>query len=407
MKSNILIGIFLLLLAPRVYSQWKIVTPDFGILWHQPTGLCAVSDEVAFTLNQTYLNGEYTSYLARTIDAGEHWDVTPFPDSIGVKYLYNLHFFNRDTGFVWFWEKSSSYQTILKTTDAGAHWTEYMIPKTLTLGNSLQVMHFFDENRGVLLFKGGVILTTKDGGQKWKQSIRDFPLGTVYHFNPDGSGTVCSKNSNKHLMTTQNFGVSWTIHETDEVDANWQQYRQRLWLSYYWVSDSVCYRVHVEPTAPYGPKKLNVLKTTDSGFSWSDDSDEWIETGLVYDMQNTEDALWLFTGDNILHRSKINADNAFPRDVGKLPGNAKNQMTILPNPAFANTCCRLKLDNQYSGEARVRISKAGGTTAAFTDLPFFEGNGEISLNDLPAGVYFITVFSARDEILANKKLIVF
>ena len=142
---------------------------DFGETWAVVDTLDLELRDVVFTSVTTGFACGYGAIL-KTTDGGQTWDYTPAKD----EFFSALHFVDAQLGYA-----VGRTGTILRTTDAGAHW------ERLRNGNLPGPPHryndvcFLDAQTGYIAGDQGLLLRTTDGGQRWTR-VRDTPPADLY-----------------------------------------------------------------------------------------------------------------------------------------------------------------------------------------------------------------------------------
>ena len=186
-------------------------------------GIYFVDDDYGWMI--TYRNtteGENAGYIYRTTDGGDTWEEQYATEAA----LFNLHFIDRQTGWV-----VGDRRSVFATTDGGKTWqfitdgtnqrhkTSYGQPEYL--GNeplhtfTLYDIDFTDSQNGWIVGDLGVILHTSSGGKgKWKHQRG----GPRFHNSADAVllgvdfvskqlGWVVGENGT--ILHTRNGGVTW------------------------------------------------------------------------------------------------------------------------------------------------------------------------------------------------------
>lgn len=126
------------------------------------------------------------------------------------KYIFEhtntkIKFLDENTGFI-ISKDTLNNAVILKTVDAGYHWTE-----TAVVNNQMfRDIHFVSDNVGLAIGTEGTILRTTDGGNTW-QNINSNTTKTLHSidFYNDNMGYIVGDSG--LLLKTQNGGINWEI----------------------------------------------------------------------------------------------------------------------------------------------------------------------------------------------------
>ncbi|MFM6925727.1 MAG: WD40/YVTN/BNR-like repeat-containing protein, partial [Ferruginibacter sp.] len=123
-----------------------------------------------------YVCGSRNSVL-KTTDAGATWtDVSPFPALTPQLTYTAMQALNKDTIFVV--GVGFPRKAVYRTTDGGASWTD-VTGNILTLGvGNLNGILMHDINNGYVMTPGGALLVTTNGGTSWTLDIA--PTGNLF-----------------------------------------------------------------------------------------------------------------------------------------------------------------------------------------------------------------------------------
>lgn len=177
-----------------VGSNFVIHTKNGGLNW---TRLDGTMQKVHFpTPDHGYAVG-YFGVAFKTTDKGNNW--TPMHVNT-LQYLNDIHFINKDTGYV------VGGNEVHRTLDGGETWNPVANPST----SSLYSVHFTDYNHGVAAGYRKTLMVTNNGGATWTHSYNS--TSTVYYmditFTTPLNGYLCS--SAGEILRTTNGGTSWT-----------------------------------------------------------------------------------------------------------------------------------------------------------------------------------------------------
>jgi len=168
-------------------------TKDGGYNWTRING---TMQKAHFpTADRGYAVG-YFGVAHKTTDGGSTWKPM-FLNTI--QYLNDVHFINRDTGYV------VGGSSVFRTHDGGETWNPITNPST----SSLYSVHFTDYNHGVATGYRRNIIYTANGGATWTLSQNS--SSTVYYmdivFPTSQIGYFCS--SDGAVYKTVNGGQNW------------------------------------------------------------------------------------------------------------------------------------------------------------------------------------------------------
>lgn len=141
-------------------GSWK--TTDVGESWtaSTPGNVDRPTSVFSISTDQTWIVG-YTATAAKTINGGSNW--SNLTTGAATTTTWNdVHFLNAATGYI------AGSSGIRKTTDSGSTWSAVTLPAT----NSLNSIHFTDENNGWAVGTSGTIL-------KYSQTLNGFSESTI------------------------------------------------------------------------------------------------------------------------------------------------------------------------------------------------------------------------------------
>lgn len=186
-------------------GSWVLAEGFSGSSSHSGAlGLQFVDDSVGYIYSVMV---DYTtlrrSLFKRTTDGGATWTAV-YPDSQVNGFPRAFHFVNRLTGWV-VWDGG----LILKTTDGGESWKQQPTGSS----HNLLGLHFLDTLTGYVVAGGGAILKTTNGGASWTttQSGSGWYLLDVDF---SGSSRGVAVGGRGRIVQTTNAGASWILRDT-------------------------------------------------------------------------------------------------------------------------------------------------------------------------------------------------
>jgi len=227
-------------------------TTDGGVHWK--TIALPISwpfNSLDFTDPQTgYMVGDLGNIL-KTEDAGESWKIqNQFPSSLTISNLVSVCFVNKEVGF------AVGGKDILKTLDGGLKW-EIVAQSAF----DLRAVSFVDSDHGICtggdwLHEFSGILTTSDGGMKWKENsatLTDRYIHKIKFVNTN-TGYAVGGNGSTYggfILKTTDAGNNWSSINTG--------------LDNYYINDL---SLPDENTLYMVGQSGQILKSSDSGASW-------------------------------------------------------------------------------------------------------------------------------------------
>jgi photosystem II stability/assembly factor-like uncharacterized protein len=229
--------LFLVILPSLSFSQWK---------WQNPLPQGNGIASFFFTSSKTgYAVGGYGALL-KTTDGGANWTV--YPPNGSVDY-YSVFFTDANTGYIA--GSNHYYGLILKTTDAGATWdTCYQGSQN---DSYLKSIYFPTSNVGYSVGEDGSLLKTTDAGATWTAQNYGYNafFQSVYFTSAD-TGYILT--TFRYVLKTTNGGTTWDTLDTGPVSGGFS---------------SIFF---TDANTGYLSNPLSLLKTTDAGASWVDDT---------------------------------------------------------------------------------------------------------------------------------------
>lgn len=129
---------------------------DGGNSWQETiSGGSHPANDIVFADNNTAFLGCFNS-IQKSEDGGITWHETNIdnPAYIDIRYI---SFPSPQTGYA---AGDGAFDNLLKTTDGGNNWFPIGIPTT----SGLNFVHFFDDETGLVMGEGGVLMHTTTGG---------------------------------------------------------------------------------------------------------------------------------------------------------------------------------------------------------------------------------------------------
>jgi len=194
-----------------------------------------------FASGVIYLSGTYGNNM-KSSDAGSTWLNLVAGRNTDI---FSSYFINASTGF------ASTYAGyILKTTNGGTNWTEYLTP---TSGNNITGLQFIDANTGYAIPSSGYdqILKTTNAGTNWFLTVPGIN-NTVQYLNFQNANTGILITSFSTYRTT-NGGTNWAFIDSVNYTLNGLQFGNA----------STGY------TTYYNSPNTYFRKTTNGGLNWA------------------------------------------------------------------------------------------------------------------------------------------
>ena len=308
-----------------------------------------------------------------TYDAGEHWSTTYLMPEQPID-LSSVFFTSSLIGFVGGRTNVSS-GIILKTTDGGLSWEETVKPASF-LDVQYKRIVFPTPDIGYALTRGMCMKTT-DGGNHW--FVTDTALVSsggmfsiledAFFFSADTGFIVGWYNGFSGYTT--NGGESWT----DQLLSNNQ------WYSIDFPSRDIGYLV--------GWSQL--MKTSDGGQTWQDETSPLISNSSLYSMEFTDNNTGYACGANgvIIKTSSGGITNTKSIIVS-------DDLIIYPNPSGGRFQIEMNTGlDQISTPLSIKVYSSLGEKVA--EVQGLLMPAHLNLEDQPAGLYLLVVIAAEHQ----------
>ena len=180
-------------------------TTNGGNSWTSLGVSCMIAQSPYFTDANTGYVAAYDTLL-KTTNAGAAW--SRYPINMGL-VMFGLTFYNSTIGYaagINF--PPSSTAAVLKTTDAGVSWTPHAIP----VPSHFHPNAIFCTSANTCYLAGGYALKTTDGGTTWNTmntpNIADW--SSVYFTSPTNGVIVGGNTGSGTIIRTTDGGTSWS-----------------------------------------------------------------------------------------------------------------------------------------------------------------------------------------------------
>ncbi len=231
--KNFSILFLLFVVITNTYGQWVL----------QNSGVTNTLSEVYFANQDTgYVAG--VNVLLKTEDGGLTWETAYSGDFL----LEGIYFSDLNNGFAVGYDFNESKSLIVKTTDAGATWSEQLLETSSFLSD----VFFVNASTGFIVGSEGEAFRTTNGGASWDSlNINKVDYFQSVYFTDDQNGIIVGGGPLTSLiLKTDDGGTSWS-----EVSSPSTEFLQ----SVFFPSASVGYAVGWNG---------EIIKTTDGGNNW-------------------------------------------------------------------------------------------------------------------------------------------
>jgi photosystem II stability/assembly factor-like uncharacterized protein len=375
-------------------------------------------NKIKFINDSTGFLLELETFL-KTTDGGKNWSEVLSLEMFDSNTFVTFDMFENGSGLI-----LRAGRKYSKTTDFGESWTNYDISSDYLFHK----LYAIDKNNfWIMSFTNKHLLFTTDGGQTWdsvsSNSFQDVTYLTNIYFKNSTVGIITSDNGN--IYQTSDGGKSWSLTPTGS-----SEYLQGIYFiddNYGWIAGALG----------------TILHTSDGGVSWgklpfpSNDNtvaiyfvsrnDGWVTTtferdGKIYYTSDggnnwvlqhhevpTTSSHFLITSLFFLNKNKGWAAGYSGRvliydKTSSVYGDISTEVFIYPNPT--HEMLHILTDVLISS---VELSDLLGNVV-LRDLSPTISNGEgvsINVEGLPAGMYFLKLYTMRGEVLVEKVIVGF
>ena len=300
--------------------------------------------------------------ISKTLNGGETW-ITQNPSNVTADY-YDVHVLNDQTLCVAGYDDNDQ-GVIIRSTDGGATWTN-------TQGiasNSINAVHFTDDQKGWAVGNGGVIRKTSDGGQTWLKDSIEFEYGSLnsVFFTSAIKGFIVGESGRSYK--TLNGGQTWT-------SAGLGGFKGADYSKIKFIHPDTGCAIRTDG---------KIFYTFNGGESWA--LKDILPSRSLY-------ALDLLIGGRIVTGGEMAALLTFSGTLATAvsPPFEEAGFSLFPNPTSDFLTIR-RIGNQLN----VELSDAGGRMFA----PVWHSEGQLDLSGLRLGVYFLKITN-RGGVVVRK-----
>ncbi len=262
----------------------------------------APSNNVAYAVGNNY------GGIAKTEDGGGLWDLMKFPSDYSNYQASMAYAVNEDTVYV---PVFGSGTFLLKSEDGGKTWTK-ILSGADAQNSFFNVVHFFDENRGVVQgdpVNGDFeIYVTNDGGQTWTRvdgaNIPDalpgeYGIVGYYYAN---SNIIWYFTNKGRVFRSLDYGLHWDVKELITPNSFGDPDNNDATSIAGAISDQgygVLYELYVEYTATDTTFHHYYFYTEDAGDTWTQYTPQG-DIGSVEQMRvNENNGILVSVGDYV------------------------------------------------------------------------------------------------------------
>ncbi len=328
-----------------------IFSDDLGVNWTNYTGVTSENiNSVSFVYGAcTWMCGD-NNVVLRTTDSGLNWDV------FNPGYMLNLNSIDHfDCNNAW---AVGDDGLIISTTDGGTSWTTHNSSTSYDL-YSIDLVEFgYYRACG----QGGIIIHSTDEGATW-QIENQYPIDALFNVDTKGiEASAYAVGTQGTILETTDYGVSWTPKTVDYNpnfnDVAWQAlfhniyvvgyygvvYKNsgvgtefelldggtRHWIqSLYFLDDNSGWAVGGDLF--FGTNEGVILKTTDGGLNWDEQSTPLLLNDVDFANENEGWAV----GKNGTIRHTINGGETWASQSGPVSSDLNSLCFIDENYGWA------------------------------------------------------------------------
>lgn len=367
------------------------------------------------------------NYLFYTANQGASWRKVNAPDKLWIK---GLKFFSRDTGYMI--TKDSAYQSVMyRTYDAGANWKKINPWDTVRNGDHFKANYVNDSVFIVLVGYNREVFKTRDRGNTWqKMSYKTSQeIGAAVndiHFFNEQVGTIT--NNNWEIYTTRDSGQTWMLQLASLLNHEGLR-------GIYYASENEMYirgdYLNLFRFTPYQPQKPSmirgdtvVLEGTSHEYIiplnlYAYDSKWSVPAGgkLLYDSTSPERVVvkWTTPGKyrldvysknecGISEVQSLHVKVKSPNEPEEPDSSEEKELCkVFPNPVI-NQVLHIQFE-QTTQLDDIQLYNATGSLLKQTGKRFIS-NVDISMDQYPAGIYFLKVIPTNKELKPVVKKII-
>ena len=378
--------------------------------------ICYASDNVITSIYFIdSLNGYATAEgsILKTIDGGLSWSATAIDN---YKWLSSISFSNKDTGYA-----VGENGLVVQTIDGGLNWNIL----STTINFSLYSVYFFSGREGVVSCQGPYLARTSDAFQTYQLELLPhlYDITKSITFSTWNEGYLIGTDvggSGGKIFKTSDHGNNWFptdfCNATEELfflnkdtgftigaafgrrtfdgGNNWEDINIGSVFNdlsdIFMTSDKDVFAVGQD-----GDTKSLILKSTDGGYSW-------------YSQIAPHDSLNFYTciycvDDSLCFAGSTNGDIVKTTNGGGETGIkqvTRDLLSIFPNPATAS----FEITYPLTHPTTLTITNTCGIITKQLTLSPANRSTIISVDDLPAGVYLVTLLDGEKRF--SKKLVI-
>ncbi|MBV9960690.1 MAG: T9SS type A sorting domain-containing protein [Parafilimonas sp.] len=388
-------------------TDWNYVykTSNKGQTWiklNLSTGLQYASSsrfEKSYFVNADtgFVTSSYPELIHHTYDGGQTWDTINLSKTYDYDVAGDLQFINRDTGFITINQFSSGASgSIIKTINGGLTWKKIWEP-IIDLHEYFDKICFLNNDTGYATRYSELYKTT-NGAKTWKKiySSPDYYKLTGVAFTSTQRGFIADEDGN--IISTNNGGKKW---KTSRPDSYVQGINT---LKFYNAAIGYFTAGNQFGTTDYG----FIYKTIDSGKTWQ------LQKNLGGNAINfTPDSLVIINGfGGVILSSKIFDDSLMKRSSPSHIDNTVDasselhtitSFSVVPNPAKNGV--RLTFTKTISITS-IEVLDENGKTISLTNIDKDCKDFYLNTSNFKNGLYVIIVHTKNNETFTQKLMVI-
>lgn len=335
--------------------------------------------------NTGFVSGQ-NSKIKKTTNGGQTW-FTMNPPSANSYNLYNMKFFDVNTGFVFVNYDFSSIGKVFKTTDGCQTWQQY----SHGTSDGINSADMLNANTGFITLNssGRQLYKTTNGGVNWAVDstgltgtigdVRFADANTVYAGSSYGTSRIARSTNGGNNWTLLTLPAACDVKSIKFKDAN---------------TGYVC-----------GNLTTAVFRTTNGGQSWTFQNLHNVTLGKVY--VNNSDTAWALGGNCAIFRYTGSTATGVEYSGNVTPKDYELKQNY-PNPF--NPVTTIEFNLPKAGNVSVKVYDITGRqyNTEIRNMQLNAGNFKLYFNasELSSGVYFYSLVVNGEQVASKKMLLV-
>lgn len=351
-------------------TNWDTVYSTIDTLGFNDLSLLDSSTIIAIG-SRVYCCNAHIGIIAKSNDFGNTWTRTT--TSVG---LNSICFPTQNVGYI-----AGNFGTIFKTVTGGNTWNPLISGITCDLNS----IFFINDSVGFACGNDTIIKTT-NGGINWvNQSFAD---GNIYNneifFPSDSVGYYKTFGSGSNIYKTLDQGNTWNLQST---------------ISDFFVSSSIFF---TDNNTGYLTIQWSLLKTTDGGITWNQESNnqgnQWLDDMMDVFFLNKDTGF--VVGNDQFYRIPFAISTSINENTLK---DNRYGISVFPNPTKEKITINIPLIENK--EIEMTGYNIFGQRIFMQKIYYNNTTTTLDISQFPAGIYFIRVTN-DEQMVYEKKIII-